>query len=68
VQGGVDSTAVPKPATLAMVGGAFLALGLLRRRRAACAQSSCDLDQILKRGSRRPYPVSGSDAARDIGS
>ena len=33
VQGGIDSTVVPEPATLGMVGGAFLALGLLRRKR-----------------------------------
>jgi hypothetical protein len=35
VQGGIDSTVVPEPATLGMVGGAFLVLGLLRRKRFA---------------------------------
>jgi hypothetical protein len=35
VQGGIDSSAVPEPATLGMVGGVFLALGLLRRKRVA---------------------------------
>lgn len=35
VQAGIDSTVVPGPATLGMVGGAFLVLGLLRRKRVA---------------------------------
>ena len=33
VQGGIDSVVAPEPATLGMVGGAFLVLGLLRRKR-----------------------------------
>ena len=33
-QGSVDSNAVPEPATLGLVGGALLSLGLLRRRKA----------------------------------
>jgi len=37
VQGGIDSTVVPEPATLGMVGCAFLVLGLLRRKRIARA-------------------------------
>lgn len=40
VQGGIDSSAVPEPATLGMVGGAFLLLGLLRRKKVTRAQGA----------------------------
>lgn len=33
VQGRIDSSAIPEPATLSLVGGALLGLGLLRRRK-----------------------------------
>jgi hypothetical protein len=34
VQGSINSSAVPEPATLSLVGGALLAFGLLRRKKA----------------------------------
>jgi hypothetical protein len=33
VQGSIDSSAIPEPATLSLVGGALLGLGLLRRKK-----------------------------------
>jgi hypothetical protein len=33
VQGTISSSAIPEPATLSMVGGALLGLGLLRRKK-----------------------------------
>jgi hypothetical protein len=35
VQGFVDSAAIPEPATLGLVGGALLGLGILKRKKLA---------------------------------